>query len=333
MILVPENNSRWQLLTPRNVAVRHLWGWGYSIQKILAASEPKPRESSTLVIASDYGGEHRSATHLMYCYLLVGGGMQHWLSSTKAARAHLVDSRRMAYKRLDDQARQNALVPFLRAAAGLDGHLVAIAVDKKKKWLSSQPGVADPMLRELNLKAHWNARALESMLRKVHFMALLLSLWSRPYSNLTWITDQDEFVANDLRHDDALMAAARFSSFYIDHPMGIFRLNTTGQDRDARDFEDLCAIPDLAAGMLSDVSSRLSSRNLEDGLLRLKSELPLKAEIIADWFWDNRMPLRKTLISMDVQGPKFGVRKVSTLAQEPEQASAAQKDSQQIESF
>lgn len=328
MILVPENNDRWQLLTPRNVAVRRAWGWGYSIQKILAASEPKPRESSRLIIASDYGGEHRSATHLMYCYLLVRGGMQHWLSSTKAAREHLVDARRMAYKRLDDRARQNALVPFLSAAAGLDGHLVAIAVDKKKKWLSTEPDFADPMLRELNLKAHWNSRALESMLRKVHFIAILLSLWSRPYSNLTWITDQDEFVANDLRHDDALMAAARFSSFYIEHPMGVFRLNTTGQDRDARDFEDLCAIPDLAAGMLSDVSTRLGRRNWEDRLWRLKSELPLKAEVIADWFWDDRMPLRKTLISIDVQGSKFGVRKVSMLAQGPEQASAAPKDSQ-----
>lgn len=328
MILIPENNDRWQLLTPRNVAVSQVWGWGHSIQKILAYSEPKPRESSTLVIASDYGGEHRSATHLMYCYLLVRGGMQHWLSSIEAAREHLVNARRMAYKRLDDRARQNALVPFLSAAAGLDGHLVAIAVDKKKKWLSTGPGFADPMLRELNLKAHWNTRALESMLRKVHFMSILLSLWSKPYSNLIWITDQDEFVANDLRHDDALTAAARFSSFYIDHPMGVFRLNTTGQDRDARDFEDLCAIPDLAAGMLSDVSTRLSNRNWEDRLWRLKSELPLKAEVIADWFWDDRMPLRKTLISIDVQGPKFGVRKVSMLARVPGQASPAPKDSE-----
>jgi hypothetical protein len=162
----------------------------------------------------------------------------------------------MAYKRLDDRLRKNALVPFLAAAAGLDGHLVALAIDKRKKWLSTASGASDQLLRELDLKAKWNARSLEGMLRKVHITAILLSLWSRPYTNVTWITDQDEFVANDLRHDDALMAAARFSSFYVDHPMGVFRLNTTGQDIEARDFEDLCAIPDLAAGMLSDVSMR-----------------------------------------------------------------------------
>ncbi|MCG6206291.1 hypothetical protein LPW26_16700 [Rhodopseudomonas sp. HC1] len=322
MIIVPNNNDRWQLLTPRNIAVRRLWGWGYSVQKILAASEPKPRESASLVIASDFGGEHKHATHLIYCYLLVRGGMRDWLSSTAAVRRHLTDTRRMAYKRLDDRLRQNALIPFLTAAAGLDGHLVAIAIDKRKKWLSTAPGSSDRLLRELNLNATWNARALEGMLRKVHITAILLSLWSRPHSNVTWITDQDEFVANDLRHDDALLAAARYSSFYIDHPMGVFRLNTTGQDADAGDFEDICAVPDLAAGMLSDVSTRLRNRGAEDRLWKLSSDLPPKAEVIADWFWDDAMVLRKTLISIDVHGDKFGVRKVSMMMQSPDDQSA-----------
>lgn len=329
MIIVLESNDRWQLLTPRNVAVRRLWGWGYSIQKILAASEPKPRETEELIIASDYGGEHKNSTHLIYCYLLVRGGLRRWLSSTIVARKHLIDGRRMAYKRLDDPMRQNALVPFLVAAAGLDGHLVAIAVDKRKKWLSTAPNTSNHMLRELNLKATWNARALESMLRKVHVTAILLSLWSRPYGNVTWITDQDEFVANDLRHDDALLAAARFSSFYVDHPMGVFRLNTTGQDVDARDFEDMCAIPDLAAGMLSDVSTRLSGRKWEDRPLKLASDLPPKAEVIADWFWDSAMALRKTLISIDVHGTGFVVRKVSMMTQDQEPESVfSSNDSQ-----
>lgn len=124
----------------------------------------------------------------------------------------------------------------------------------------------------------------------------------------------------NLRHDGALRAAARFSSFYVDHPMGAFRLNTTGQDMDARDFEDLCAIPDVAAGMLSDVSTRLRNRDWEDRLWKLESELPLKADVIAEWFWNDATMLRKTLVSIDVHGAKFGVRKVSKIAQAEEQA-------------
>lgn len=302
----------WRLLTPQNIQVRRLWGWGHSIQKIVGSSEPKPRESQQLLIASDYGGEHPAATHLVYCYLVVRSRGNRWLAAAQSARAILGDSRTMSYKRLGDHTRQNALVPFLTAAANLDAHLVAIAVDKKKKWLSTAPDFADDLRRSFGLKSTWNPRALEAMMRKVHFVAILTSIWSYPYGNVTWITDQDQFVANDVRHDDALQAVARMSSLYLPHPMGTFRLNTTGQDLETHDYEDLCAIPDLAAGMLSEISTRLAKEgNWENRLRRLNSDLPLKADIIADWFWDENMLLRKTLITIDVEGKQYGVRKVS----------------------
>ena len=218
----------------------------------------------------------------------------------------------MSYKRLDDPQRQEALVPFLRAAADLDGHLVAIAVDKRKKWLSTMPGSSDDLRKSFGLMSSWNPRSLEAMLRKVQITAILLSIWAEPYTDVTWITDQDEFVANDKRHDDALLAAARMTSFYISHSMGVFRLNTTGQDPDLTDYEDLCSIPDLAAGMLSEVSTRLSREAVWEEKLRrvLTAPMPLKTDIIADWFWDEQMTLRKTLITVDVEGTQYGVRKV-----------------------
>jgi hypothetical protein len=197
----------------------------------------------------------------------------------------------MAYKRLDDSVRQEALVPFLAAAAGLDGHLVAIAVDKRKKWLSTATGTADDVRKAFGLKASWNPRSLEGMMRKIHLAAVLLSIWARPYGSVTWITDEDEFVANDARHDDALLIAARMCSLYFPYPMGTFRLNTTGQDPETREYEDLCSIPDLAAGMLSEISTRLSKAgNWENRMRKLHSGLPVKADIIADWFWDSAMP-------------------------------------------
>jgi hypothetical protein len=303
--------EHWRLLTPLNIRVRRLWGWGHSIQKIVGASQSKPRESDHLLIASDYGGEHPAATHLIYCYLVVRSRANHWPSAMRSARNILGDLRTMSYKRLDDRARQNALIPFLSAAANLDAHLVAIAVDKKKKWLSTVPGAANDLRRTFCFKTTWNPRALEAMMRKVQFVAILLSIWSRPYSNVTWITDQDEFVANDKRHDDALQAVARFSSLYLSYPMGTFRFNTTEQDPDLHAYEDLCAIPDLAAGMLSEISTKLAKEgNWENRMRQLHSNLPLKADVIADWFWDDQMPLRKTLITIDVEGEQYGVRKV-----------------------
>jgi hypothetical protein len=308
--------DHWRLLTPMNIHLRQLWGWGYSIQKILGASEPRPLATSRLLIASDYGGDHHAASHRIYCYLVVRGGGGDWLSAVQSARrSALRDGRKMSYKRLNDHFRQRALVPFLKAAANLDGHLVAIAVDKQKKWLSVPPNVAQDLSKAFGLKATWNPKSLEAMMRKVHFLSILVSIWSRPYSDVTWVTDEDEFVANDTRHDDALLLAGRISSLYLPHPMRIFRLNTTGQDPDGNNFEDLCAVPDLAAGMLSEIATRLAKEGKWENRTSkiVESDLPTKAEVISDWFWDTEMRLRKTFISIDVEGKQFSVRRVSQL--------------------
>ena len=204
-----------RLLTPTNIQTRKLWPWSFSIQRFIDIGEPKPRRSGNLLIASDYGGEHPRATHNVYCFLVVRGGASQWFSAIRSVRrALLPDGRTMSYKRLGDHQRQEALAPFLGAAANLDGHLVAIAVDKRKKWLSTAPGRAHEIRKWFGLKASWNARSFEAMMRKVQFVAIMLSIWARAFTNVTWITDQDEFVANDTRHDDALLAAARMTAFY-----------------------------------------------------------------------------------------------------------------------
>lgn len=218
----------------------------------------------------------------------------------------------MSYKRLGDPRRQKALVPFLTAAAGLDGHLVAIAVDKKKKWLSLPKTAYEPFLGILNLTGSWNPKSLEEMMRKVHFMALLTPIWAGPNARVTWITDEDEFIANASRHNDVLQTAARMTSLYSPRPMHTLRINSTDQDIGEMDYEDLCAIPDLAAGMLSEVASGLNQKGSGETKFKmaLHSELPTKAQVLANWFWDEDMRLRKTFITIDTQETKFTVRKI-----------------------
>lgn len=149
-------------------------------------------------------------------------------------------------------------------------------------------------------------------MRKVHFFSLLIPIWARERANVTWITDQDEFVANDVRHDDALQAAGLMSSLYYSAGLGILRLNTVDQEMEKSEFEDICAIPDLAAGAIADISARLSKNGGWEKNFRfvLDDPLPNKTALIADWFWDEDMPLRKTMITIDLHGDKYGVRKV-----------------------
>lgn len=313
--MIPDlmRHDRWRLLTERNVKLKRMWPWGNSIQRVLAPKERGPAPVSELWIASDFGGEHKSATHLLYVYLVVATGLDAWLARMAELRRETLGDRTMAYKNLGDGVRQAALPAFLSAAADLDGHLVAVAVDKRQKWLSTQPGMAERLCKVFQLECAWNTRALEALMRKAHFVALLLSLWARPNTHVTWLTDEDAIVANEARHDDALRAVGRLTSMYLDQPMGIFRLNRTGQDPTQRTFEDLCAIPDLVAGMLSDVRAGLPAAGWEIGERRVAGpDLPLKAEVLLDWFGDPHMRLRKTLFSIDWQGPQSMVREIWT---------------------
>ena len=42
----------------------------------------------------------------------------------------------------------------------------------------------------------------------------------------------------------------------------------------------------------------------------LETELPIKTDVIADWFWDTDMPLRKTFITIDMEGAPFSLRQI-----------------------
>jgi hypothetical protein len=306
------DRGRWNLLTANNIVLKKVWPWAPSIQRTLASKERGPAPVRHLVVASDYGGEHKSASHLVYVYLVVAGGADVWAGAMRALRQRTLGARTMAYKSLGDAVRQAALPDFLAAAAALDGHLVAIAVDKRQKWLSTSPGEAGRFHQAFHLQCFWNPRALEALVRKAHFLALLLSVWAPAGADITWLTDHDEFVANDKRHDDALATAGRLSAIYLNRTMGIFALNTTAQDAPGRYYEDLCSVADLAAGMLSDVRRGLGADASWDvGPLRLQEPaLSLKAQLLLDWFADGDMRLRKTLISIDHLGAQSVVREI-----------------------
>jgi hypothetical protein len=71
--------------------------------------------------------------------------------------------------------------------------------------------------------------------------------------------------------------------------------------------------------MLSEIATRLVKEGKWENRTNkiLESNLPTKAEIISDWFWDTEMTLRKTFISIDVEGSRFSIRKVSQLRSTP----------------
>jgi hypothetical protein len=208
----------------------------------------------------------------------------------------------MSFKRLNDGQRRRALGPFLEAAEYLDGHVVGVVVSKELDRLSTGANTLELWKSLHGLRASWSPRAFEALVRAAHFHALLLRAWFRPGMHVSWITDEDEIVANEDRLDDALDLSARLTGLYVPHGLGEFAMNTVAVDPKDESFEDFVAIPDLAAGMLTEVVNQWSSAPMwsEGGALELAADrLSEKAKIIADWFWHPGGSLRKTSILID----------------------------------
>jgi len=314
MLLPKPTPEHWRLLTQNNIALRSVFPWGRSIQNILWQARSAPFARQNLIIASDYGGEHKVAGHLVYAFLVADTSPSDWPMAIRRIRTSILrNGRRMSFKRLNDPIRRQALIPFLDAADTLTGHLVVVAVDKRIKWLVTRKGDSIRWERALKLKSKWTDHAFENMGRKAYLIALFLSIWSRPMMNVDWITDQDQSVANADRLDDAHTFAATMSSLLLPHKMGEFGMNSTVIDGPDRALEDFCALPDLAAGMASEICSALATKGNWSTSHRYELEVDAvssKAGLISDWFWQSKFRLRKTMIQMDAVPTGYTVRQI-----------------------
>lgn len=219
----------------------------------------------------------------------------------------------MSFKNLNDTHRRSALVPFLEMSEHLEGSVVAVAVRKNLQPLTAGKEPMNCWKERHGLRANWDWKTFEQMASVAHFFSLLLSVWSSPGMNVSWITDDDNIVANDSRLDDMQEFSARISTMYLKHALGEFMMNTVAVDTQERDFEDYLAIPDLAAGMLSEVLSTADSGTfIRSPGLGGQKVLSDKSEIIADWFWHSSGSLKKACILIDRVSPgKFGVGKLN----------------------
>jgi hypothetical protein len=291
------------------------WPWTRAFLEHLAELRPKPFHGPHLLFGSDYGGAHSKSPFRTYGFLIADAqASPDWPNRCRVVRdAFLKDGRRMSFKNLNDFHRQHALIPFLEAAETLDGHVVVVAVTKSLTCLStsSRGGSMEVWNRLHGFQAKWSPFAFEQMARIAHFFALFLGTWSSPGMHISWITDEDDIVANPERLDDTHQFAASLCGLYLRHKIGEFMMNTPAVISPDRSFEDFVAIPDLAAGMISEV---LTVPTSSDGIRRPdaqeQSSLSLKSEIIADWFWHNRGTLKKSCILIDNAGKMFSVGKL-----------------------
>jgi hypothetical protein len=100
------------------------------------------RKGPTLLLAPDYGGEHKAAEFETLSFLLIDL-QYHWLWEelrNKLRKRALPQRRRLAFKSLSDKARWGAVIPFLRYANTLPCLLAIFALDRgAMEMLSDSP--------------------------------------------------------------------------------------------------------------------------------------------------------------------------------------------------
>ncbi len=218
------------------------------------SSLPDLRPPATVVVTSDYSGEHNGATHEVLSFLIADlEACGPWdVLRAKARRDFLGDDRRMSFKDLRDRRRQLALPAFLDAANMLSGLSFTVAISKGMNTLFDGPCPLDLANPEFSEFREWVPRVLEKTFRVVHLLSFLFAGLLRANQNVLWFTDEDAISAKPSRLASLVKLMAWIASGYLTFDLGHLRCRTTACDDGSRRIEDLASIPDLIAGAVSE---------------------------------------------------------------------------------
>lgn len=285
-----------------------LYPWVKTIDRILTVENPPTMSGSTMYIASDYSGTHKSSRYHVSVILCADlEASRDWgFLRQKVRQRYLADGRRMSYKGLSDRQRANALVPFLSAAEYIYGLCFVVIINKAIRHLClNSAGDYEKMRKIAELRARWKDRELEEALRLTHFVGCLIAGLSQPNQNIYWISDEDSLFANETRSKDLARLLSSYSSHYAKYPLGELGIGTTAIDEGDRIDEDFASVADLVAGAVAETTMRLSEtcggRIPHNLAIEYTKEFLPKADLIARWLWLGKSNLRRVAVLIEKQ--------------------------------
>jgi len=274
------------------------------------------RGSPSLLMFSDYGGTHKSARYEVFSYLVTTPVSLSGFDAERVQlrRAGLGVERRMSYKTLNDNVRLRSLTGYLEAADRLTGVLVSFAVDKRAAQRFNESYAPETAFGALG---PWAARPFGKLSRVAHLAAIVVEGLRADGQDLIWITDEDEIAPNPTKHAEATRLLAHILSSYCTSDMGHFRFGTTASDPGDLLIEDLAAVPDLAAGSLNEILSRVGlhpdSHTPERLFIAADGKGPLKVRYLANWLSDSSSTLKKVNVVVDEGSGGCWVRRFSVV--------------------
>jgi hypothetical protein len=279
--------------------------------RIVEAKHPDmlvPVVDGTMIVASDYSGQHKEATHEAYSFLVTtDGALNEWLPFLGEFRERwLPDNRRISFKKLNEPVRWRALPAFLKTIGELKGNLITILIDRRVgSFMSGGPDAAVAVFPDC-FPNNANHGTVEKMLRLASFVALILAGLRRENQMSNWISDHDEALdSHDKREQFARLAT--YLTFGLtgwrqaaDHLFG-----TTESAMAPYWSEDVAAIADLAAGAYCKMNSHLPTFfGTETWRVAVSSSgvENQRARAIGDWLATSQGVLKRVLLRLEKDG-------------------------------
>jgi hypothetical protein len=265
---------------------------------------PEITESRSLIITSDYSREHKTATHQVISILITS--LEHirpWNHLRERLRKNILGpNRRMSFKDLRDKKRQEALIPFLRAADILPGLSLTIAINNSISSIFTENGPVDlgnPDFAELR---SLTPKTLEKAFRVAHLVSLVTAGISKPNQDIMWLTDEDAIAPNNSRIILLTKLWGWVLSGYLGHNLGHIKCGSTQSDDGSRVIEDLTSIPDLIAGAVSEqfiVDAANPGAPTGQVFWLQRPDYSPKTHLITQWLVRSEAPLRRLVARLD----------------------------------
>jgi hypothetical protein len=267
---------------------------------------PDLSPSRTLIVASDFGGDHEGSPYSTLSFVIASAEA---VAHRDLHRRRLRDEfklgrRRIAFSKLTDRRKRAACLPFLYLANAMSGLAVTILIDKRIESLFVKHGVltqAEMIIAGRQFVA-WKPLAFERVLRSAYLVAVFVAGLSAPMQDIIWVTDEDAIAPNVPRLTELTYIFAHVLSAMLSHDVRHIRVGTTGTTAgDDLRIEDYAAIADLLAGSMSDYIASYAKvwATLSSVITLAPADLPRKTKSLVAMLFDERAPLRKLVFAID----------------------------------
>jgi hypothetical protein len=209
--------------------------------------------ASSLVVGSDYSGEHADSNYLGFTsVILPDESWRRWNAARLLIRKHRkIGTRRMAYAKLGDALKRAALDDLIAALLAVRGLAISIIVNKRLKSLFDASGRVNPVKWAVDHCSGWKPADVEKMLRVVHVVAFFVAGVVSTGQEIRWVTDHDTIVANEKRFNQMAAVWRTVLSQYLTVVPRSVHCSTSFTS--PLEVEDFVAIPDLIGGALVDL--------------------------------------------------------------------------------